>query len=52
MVDYAKMYALLCGAVDDAIEPLKCIPGAEKIAEALQNALLKAEEMYIEASES
>lgn len=26
MADYQKMYALLCGAVDDVIDPLEQIP--------------------------
>lgn len=29
MADYKKMYALLCVAIDEAIDPLKAIPEAE-----------------------
>ena len=47
MPDYKKMYAVLCKAVDDAIDPLEQIPSAKQIAKSLQNALLKAEEIYI-----
>ena len=28
MIDYKKMYAILCGAVDEVIEPLEQIPMA------------------------
>ena len=50
MPDYRKMYAVLCGAIDDAIEPLEKIPEAAQIAQALQNALYEAEEIYIDTS--
>ena len=50
MPDYKKMYALLCGAIDDAIDLLEQIPEAEEISQALQDALFKAEEIYIETS--
>ena len=50
MPDYKKMYAVLCKAIDDAIGPLEQIPSAKQIAESLQNALLEAEEIYIEDS--
>ena len=49
MADYNKMYAVLCKAIDDAIDPLEQIPEAEQIAKKLQDALLEAEEMYIES---
>ena len=47
MADYERMYALLCGAVDDAIDALEKVPAAEHISQALQSALLEAEEIYI-----
>ena len=50
MADYEKMYALLCGAVDDAIDSLEKIPAAEHISQSLQAALLEAEEIYIRTS--
>jgi len=49
MADYKKMYALLCGAIDDALDDLNNIPLAKASAEKLQKALLDAEEMYIES---
>ena len=50
MPDYKKMYAMLCKAVDDAIDPLEQIPSAKQIAKSLQDALFEAEEIYIEDS--
>ena len=47
MPDYKKMYAVLCKAVDNAIDPLEQIPSAKQIAKSLQDALLEAEEIYI-----
>ena len=50
MPDYQKMYAILCKTIDDAIEPLEQIPSAKPTARSLQNALLEAEEIYIDTS--
>lgn len=50
MADYKKMYAILCGAVDDVIDPLERIPLARRCVEKLKEALLEAEEVYIETS--
>ena len=50
MPDYKKMYAVLCGAIDDAIEPLGKIPEAAQTAKLLQAALFEAEEIYIDTS--
>ena len=50
MADYKKMYALLCGAIDEVIDPLENIPQARSIAAKLRAALEKAEEIYIETS--
>lgn len=45
--DYQKMYAILCTAIDQTIEPLKRIPQAYPIADALERALLEAENVYL-----
>lgn len=50
MADYEKMYALLCAAVDNAIDALENVPAAQEASQALQAALLEAEEMYIQTS--
>ena len=50
MTDYKKMYAILCGAVDDVIDSLEKIPLAKDCAEKLKAALLEAEEIYIMTS--
>lgn len=49
MDDYKKMYAILCGAIDDVIEPLRAIPTAYPQMVKLQKALLEAEEIFISA---
>ena len=51
MPDYKKMYAILCGAIDDVIDPLEKIPLAVPYAGQLRRALLKTEEVYIESGE-
>ena len=50
MPDYKKMYAILCGAIDDVIDPLEEIPLAVPSARKLRDALEEAEELYITAS--
>lgn len=45
--NYKKMYAVLCGAMDDVIEPLRLIPAAYPQMVKLQAALLEAEEIFI-----
>ena len=45
--DYMKMYAVLCSAVDKAIEALENIPPALPIAYVLRDALEEAEDIYI-----
>lgn len=45
--NYRKMYALLCTAIDRSIDPLKRIPQAHPIADALERALLEAENVYL-----
>lgn len=49
MQDFEKMYAILCGAIDDVIEPLEHIPRARPYAHALTAALPEAEERYLSA---
>lgn len=48
VTDYKKMYAVLCGTVDDAIDELETIPLALPAATSLRNALLQTEEIYID----
>lgn len=50
MPDYKKMYAVLCGAIDDVIDPLEKIPLTAPSVKILRDALLRAEEIYIETS--
>ena len=50
MSEYKKMYAVLCGAIDDVIDPLDKIPLTRDCVEKLKAALLEAEEIYIETS--
>ena len=50
MADYKKMYAVLCTAIDREIDTLKEIPLALASANRLENALLEAEDIYIETS--
>ena len=45
--DYKKMYAVLCGAIDQVIEPLEQIPLAWPSAQVLRKALLRAEDIYV-----
>lgn len=47
MVEYEKLYARLCGAVDDVLDALGTIPEARHIRQRLQEALLEAEEQYL-----
>ena len=48
VADYKKMYAALCGAVDNVIDELETIPLALPAATSLRNALLRTEEIYID----
>lgn len=50
MPNYEKMYAVLCGAVDDVMDELARIPFASPAAERLRAALEQAEEIYIRTS--
>ena len=51
MPDYQKMYAVLCGAMDDVIDPLEQIPLACPSAAILRTALLHAEEICLQTSQ-
>lgn len=46
-MNYQKMYALLCGAISDAIDELKNLPDAVMVAGRLESALQQAEELYV-----
>ena len=48
MVDYQKLYALLCRTIDNVIDPLMEIPDALPCAVMLRSALEQAEELYID----
>ena len=50
MTDYRKMYLTLCTVIDDVIDPLEQIAAAVPYAQELRDALLTAEEIYIETS--
>ncbi len=52
MVNYQKMYAILCGAVDAVIDPLEKLPSARPQAQLLRQALLEAEELYIQGAQT
>ena len=51
MVDYQKMYYILCRAVSDAIDRLPETTDNQEARQLLQAALLKAEEIYVSDSE-
>lgn len=48
MADYRKMYAVLCGAIDDVLDDLQTIPLAQPYARQLHSALLTAEDIYVD----
>lgn len=50
MPNYEKMYAVLCGAIDDVMDELARIPLARPSVERLHSALEQAEEIYIRTS--
>lgn len=52
MVDYQKMYYILCRAASDAIDILPENDDNQEVRQLLQNALLEAEELYISARAS
>ena len=48
MIEYEKMYAVLCGAIDTALELLEQNADAAQVAASLQAALSKTENMSLE----
>lgn len=52
MQNFEKMYAILCGTIDDVIEPLERIPRARPFAHALTAAFLEAEALYLSAADN
>jgi hypothetical protein len=51
MTDYAKLYARLCGAIDEVLDELGTIPEARHARERLQAAILDAEAQYLDTEE-
>lgn len=51
MVDYQKMYYILCRAASDAIDKLSETEENQEARQLLQAALLEAEEIYVSSSE-
>lgn len=50
MANYRKMYAVLCAAVDEVIDPLEKIPLAAPQARKLRKAMREAEDIYIKTT--
>ena len=50
MADYQKMYAVLCGAIDNALDDLQTIPLAYPCARRLHDALMAAEKIYVDTA--
>ena len=50
LADYQKMYALLCGAVDEVIGQLEKLPEAKPSALILTAALHEAERLYVDTT--
>lgn len=51
MTDYAKLYARLCGAIDEVLDELGTISEARHARERLQAAILDAEAQYLDTEE-
>lgn len=51
MADYQKMYAVLCGAVDNVIARLESKYEVSEEAGVLTEAMCRAEDIYIESSD-
>lgn len=51
MTDYAKLYARLCGAIDEVLDELGTIPEAQHAWEKLQAAILDPEAQYLDTAE-
>lgn len=52
MLNYQKLYAILCGAISDALDLLPPLPENAKGLALLENAILETEAQYIESAES
>ncbi len=50
MANYRKMYAVICAAVDEVIDPLEKIPLAAPQARKLHEAMREAEDIYIKTT--
>ena len=51
MTNYAKLYARLCGAIDEVLDELGTIPEAQHAWGKLQAAILDAEAQYLATEE-
>ncbi len=51
MTDYAKLYARLCGVIDEVLDELGTIPEAQHAWGKLQAAILDAEAQYLDTEE-
>lgn len=51
MTDYEKLYARLCGAIDEVLDELGTIPKAQHAWGKLQAAILDAEAQYLDTEE-
>lgn len=51
MTDYEKLYARLCGAIDEVLDELGTIPEACHARERLQAAILDVEAQYLDTEE-
>ena len=51
MINYAKLYARLCGAIDEVLDELGMIPESQHAREKLQAAILDAEAQYLDTAE-
>ena len=51
MTNYAKLYARLCGAIDEVLDELGTIPEAQHAREMLQAAILDAEAQSLDTAE-
>lgn len=52
MTDYKRMYAILCGAISDALDDLDKHSNLIISKSILENALLRTEEMYISSKQN
>jgi hypothetical protein len=48
---YKKMYAILCGAISDALDSMERKEADYSIADKLKSALLQAEKIYLEETD-